>query len=53
MVYINLFNIFPKAYYAISTDDGTSREPQFNEELGLAIEKLKDGFNLKDLWEVI
>jgi Bardet-Biedl syndrome 5 protein len=36
--------------------DGTEtafREPVFNEELGLAIEKLKDGFQIKDLWEVL
>ncbi|KAG2459295.1 BBS5 protein, partial [Polypterus senegalus] len=29
------------------------REPIFCEELGLAIEKLKDGFTLQGLWEVV
>lgn len=29
------------------------REPVFSEELGLAIEKLKDGFTLQGLWEVM
>jgi Bardet-Biedl syndrome 5 protein len=29
------------------------REVIFNEELGLAIEKLPDGFTLADLWEVV
>jgi len=28
-------------------------EPVFSEELGLAIEKLKDGFTLQGLWEVM
>uniref|UniRef100_F7CKZ1 BBSome complex member BBS5 n=1 Tax=Monodelphis domestica TaxID=13616 RepID=F7CKZ1_MONDO len=38
------------AYFA----DGNKqqdREPVFSEELGLAIEKLKDGFTLQGLWE--
>lgn len=29
------------------------REPVFSEELGLAVEKLKDGFTLQGLWEVM
>jgi len=29
------------------------REPVFNEELGLAVEKLKDGFTIGGLWEVL
>ncbi|XP_073927149.1 BBSome complex member BBS5 isoform X2 [Castor canadensis] len=40
------------AYFA----DGNKqqdREPVFSEELGLAIEKLKDGFTLRGLWEVM
>uniref|UniRef100_A0AAA9SNI1 BBSome complex member BBS5 n=1 Tax=Bos taurus TaxID=9913 RepID=A0AAA9SNI1_BOVIN len=39
------------AYFA----DGNKqqdREPVFSEELGLAIEKLKDGFTLQGLWEL-
>ena len=41
-----------QAYFA----DGkkvADREPIFSEELGLAIEKLPDGFALSDLWEVV
>ncbi|KAK0145077.1 Bardet-Biedl syndrome 5 [Merluccius polli] len=40
------------AYFA----DGNKqqdREPIYSEELGLAIEKLKDGFTLQGLWEVM
>ncbi|XP_034069360.1 Bardet-Biedl syndrome 5 protein homolog [Gymnodraco acuticeps] len=40
------------AYFA----DGNKqqdREPVFSEDLGLAIEKLKDGFTLQGLWEVM
>lgn len=29
------------------------REAVFSDELGLAIEKLKEGFTLQGLWEVI
>lgn len=29
------------------------REPVFSNELGLAVEKLKDGYSLHTLWEVI
>ena len=29
------------------------REPVYSKELGLAIEKLKDGFTLAGLWEVM
>lgn len=40
------------AYYA---DGGLEDERQivYAEELGLAIESLKDGYTLKSLWEVI
>ena len=31
----------------------SDREPVYSEELGLAIEKLKDGFTLQGLWEVV
>uniref|UniRef100_A0AAY4AX71 Bardet-Biedl syndrome 5 protein homolog n=2 Tax=Denticeps clupeoides TaxID=299321 RepID=A0AAY4AX71_9TELE len=40
------------AYFA----DGNKqqdREPVFSEELGIAVEKLKDGFTLQGLWEVM
>lgn len=29
------------------------RQPFYCKELGFAMEKIKDGFTLKDLWEVI
>uniref|UniRef100_A0A673WJ07 Bardet-Biedl syndrome 5 protein homolog n=1 Tax=Salmo trutta TaxID=8032 RepID=A0A673WJ07_SALTR len=40
------------AYFA----DGNKqqdREPMFSEELGIAVEKLKEGFTLQGLWEVM
>lgn len=43
-VKLNLFIVIPKQQ---------DREPVFSEELGLAIEKLKDGFTLNGLWEVM
>lgn len=39
-----MFSVVPKQQ---------DREPVFSEELGLAIEKLKDGFTLQGLWEVM
>ncbi|XP_041117699.1 Bardet-Biedl syndrome 5 protein homolog [Polyodon spathula] len=43
------------AFVAYFADGGKQqdREPVFSEELGLAIEKLKDGFTLQGLWEVV
>ncbi|XP_064614147.1 Bardet-Biedl syndrome 5 protein-like [Liolophura sinensis] len=40
------------AYFADGTKE-SDREPVYNEELGLAVEKLKDGFTLSGLWEVL
>ncbi|XP_063964526.1 Bardet-Biedl syndrome 5 protein homolog [Lytechinus pictus] len=40
------------AYFA-DGDKQKDRPPVFSEELGLAIEKLKDGFTLSNLWEVV
>uniref|UniRef100_A0A8D3ARM3 Bardet-Biedl syndrome 5 protein homolog n=1 Tax=Scophthalmus maximus TaxID=52904 RepID=A0A8D3ARM3_SCOMX len=40
------------AYFADSNKQ-QDREPVFSEDLGLAIEKLKDGFTLNGLWEVM
>jgi len=40
------------AYFADSHQDG-DREPEFNPQLGLAMEKLRDGMTLKGLWEVM
>lgn len=31
----------------------SDREPVYSEELGLAVEKLKDGFTIQGLWEVV
>ncbi|WAQ95075.1 BBS5-like protein, partial [Mya arenaria] len=33
-------------------DDNKDRDPVYSEELGLAVEKLKDGFTLSGLWDV-
>ncbi|XP_057279610.1 Bardet-Biedl syndrome 5 protein isoform X2 [Pezoporus wallicus] len=43
------------AFVAYFADENKQHdgEPVFSEELGLAIEKLKDGFTLQGLWEVI
>ncbi|XP_002734271.1 BBSome complex member BBS5-like [Saccoglossus kowalevskii] len=40
------------AYFA-DGDKQKDRPPVYSEELGLAIEKLKDGFTLSGLWEVM
>ncbi|KAH3719594.1 Bardet-Biedl syndrome 5 protein homolog [Dreissena polymorpha] len=40
------------AYFADGSKD-KDRDPMFSEELGLAIEKLKDGFTLNGLWDVL
>jgi len=40
------------AYYA-DGDGQKDGEPVFSEELGLAIEKLRDGFTLSSLWDVL
>ena len=44
--------LISQAYFA-DGDKAADRDPVFNEELGLAIEKLKGGFSLADLWEVM
>ncbi|NXU70790.1 BBS5 protein, partial [Oreotrochilus melanogaster] len=43
------------AFVAYFADENKQHdgEPVFSEELGLAIEKLKDGFTLQGLWEVM
>ena len=40
------------AYFA-DGDKQKDRDPVFSEELGLAIEKLRDGFTISGLWDVI
>ena len=37
----------------MADDSNNEKEPVYNQELGLAIERIKDGFELKNLWEVI
>lgn len=39
--------------YLAEGTDSTNREPFYCKELGFAMEKIKDGYTLKDLWEVI
>ena len=41
-----------QAYFA-DGDHQKDRDPIYSPELGLAIEKLKDGFTLEGLWEVM
>jgi hypothetical protein len=41
-----------QAYFADGNKD-KDREPVFSEELGLAVEKLRDGFTLQGLWDDI
>ena len=41
-----------QAYFADGAKQSDS-DPIYSEELGLAIEKLKDGFTLAALWEVV
>lgn len=47
-----LMNVFAYAsfFFLLKKQD---REVVFSEELGLAVEKLKDGFTLQGLWEVM
>ncbi|KAJ7386653.1 Bardet-Biedl syndrome 5 protein [Desmophyllum pertusum] len=40
------------AYFA-DGDKSSDREPVYSDQLGLAVEKLKDGFTLQGLWEVV
>ncbi|KAK2561305.1 Bardet-Biedl syndrome 5 protein-like protein [Acropora cervicornis] len=46
------FETEEKAYFA-DGDKSSDREPVYSEELGLAVEKLKDGFTIQGLWEVV
>jgi len=47
----SIFCMF-QAYFADGNKD-KDREPVFSEELGLAVEKLRDGFTLQGLWDVL
>lgn len=39
--------------YLTEDSTGGQREPFYCKQLGFAMEKIRDGFALKDLWEVI
>lgn len=39
--------------YSLDHRDDTVSKPDFCPELGLAIEKLRDGYTVKNLWEVV
>lgn len=41
------------AYLADGSGVGKKRDVFYCKELGFAMEKLKDGYTIKDLWEVI
>ncbi len=40
------------AYYADGDNKNVDREPVYNNDLGLAIEKLRDGVSIEELWSV-
>lgn len=48
-------DMLSNAFVAYFADSGhkKDREPVYSPELGLAIEKLKDGFTVQSLWEVL
>lgn len=48
-------DVLSNAFVAYFADSGhrKDREPVYSPELGLAIEKLKDGFTIQSLWEVL
>lgn len=50
-----LNNDMSNAFVAYFADGraGSDREPVYSQELGLAVEKLKEGFTMQSLWEVI
>jgi Bardet-Biedl syndrome 5 protein len=40
-------------YYADGENKAADREPEYNPDLGLAVEKLRDGYTLEKLWTCI
>ena len=40
-------------YYADTRGANEDREPTFNSELGLAVEKLREGLSISALWHVV
>lgn len=47
------FYLFASKAYFADGNKQQDREPMFSEELGIAVEKLKEGFTLQGLWEVM
>lgn len=41
------------AYYTQGGNMNADREPEYNDELGLAVEKLRDGLTISKLWRCI
>lgn len=48
----NEINTKFSTYLAEGVENGP-RQPFYCKELGFAMEKIKDGYTLKDLWEVV
>lgn len=40
-------------YHADGDRDASQADPVYNQELGLAMEKLKEGMTLESLWQVM
>ena len=40
-------------YYADIRISNADREPVWNQDLGLAVEKLREGFTVQNLWQVV
>ena len=47
-----ILTVLLQAYFADGSKE-RDRDPVFSEELGLAVEKLMDGFTIAGLWEVM
>lgn len=41
------------AYYAEGGNQSMDRDPEYNDELGLAVEQLRDGMTISKLWQCI
>lgn len=42
-----------QAYFADGVNKSEARPPVYSEELGVAIEQLKPGFTIANLWNII
>lgn len=49
----NQININFSTYLADNGDGVVQRQPVYSKELGFSMEKIKDGYTLKDLWDVV